>query len=359
MPNIVANLFKLLLGLGAVLLVVVVNWGLYVTNFINVDTALELLNTEKRPAVHAPAVGMVLAAVAPDSTIANWLALVVASGMFLGAFFAFHFAYKIAYLLIDARGYRRAGQPDLSAAAHDLVIRDLVILVPLVLMMIPLIRGDLFLFSYARTAAAMDIDDPTRAVQQITVWGEPLEGPEVAAAMWFAKVLGPEMYLALSLLTPALLEISMLKAAQTWNRIWAALMTFAQPQQAEAAAAVEAPRQHFGYDADGMPVYDPAAPIAYDVNQQPVAAEPPAAQPSPSRESAPAAEPAVTQFPAGEERVPVIGGRPGETVALTQALQQPGAYHVDRATRRVYQRAYWDALDADTNSTTNKPAEAA
>jgi hypothetical protein len=45
------------------------------------------------------------------------------------------------------------------------------------------------------------------------------------------------------------------------------------------------------------------------------------------------------------ERVPVIGAIPPREIALRDALADDGAYYVERETRRVYSRPYWEALN--------------
>ena len=355
-----SNLIKFLALCIALLVVLAINAGLFVTNLISIDTALELLNTEKRPIEHFPVVGPVLKALAPQATLSNWLALVVAALMFVGIFVAFHYFYKIIHLLFDIRIYRRASQPELVTAAVDMIGRDLVILIPVVACMVGLVLGDLYLFTYARLAAAVNIDDPVSAAQEIALWRDIVPNDAMAASVWFATVVGPKMYLSTSLLAAGLVEVVIIKIGQVWNRIWTSLMAFVQPQTSAASQDTEPVRELFGYDANGLPVFDSQTPIAYDADQRPVGS--PVASSHPIEESLDesAEQAAVTPFPTPDERVPVIGGRPGETISLAQALQQPVGYHVERGTRRVYQRAYWEALNSGDHSMNQyKPAEAA
>lgn len=346
------NVIKLLALFGWLGVVLAINAALFVTNMISIDTGLELLNTEKRPVDHFPIVGPVLRAIAPDATLANWMALVIAALMFIGAYWVSHYVIKIVRLLFDIRVYRRRGDPESVAAAIDIIGRDLVFLIPAAVFMAWLIKGDLYLFSYRGVAAAANIDDPVEAASRIGAWWTDAEPELAGAAMWFASTAGRTMYLGASLLAPMLVAHAMMKIYEVSNRIY----TAASARWAAAAgAAAQPPLELYGYDADGHPVYDRNAPIAYDINQRPVAArqqggaadaeEPAQAQ---GHEGAGKAA-AIRQFPDNGERVTVIGGKPGETVTVAQALERPALYHVERATRRVYQRKYWESLHGKDN----------
>jgi hypothetical protein len=222
--------------------------------------------------------------------------------------------------------------------------------------------GDLYLFTYARLAAAVNIDDPVSAAQEIALWRDIVPNDALAASVWFATVVGPKMYLSTALLAAGLVEVVIIKIGQVWNRIWTSLMAFVfvEPQTGAVPQDAEPTRELFGYDANGLPVFDSQTPIAYDVDQRPVGSSVVSAHPIEESPGETLAQAAVTPFPAADERAPVIGGRSGETISLAQALQQPGTYHVERATRRIYQRAYWDALNpGDDSKNQSKSAEAA
>jgi hypothetical protein len=345
------NVIKLLALFGWLGVVLAINAALFVTNMISIDTGLELLNTEKRPVDHFPIVGPVLRAIAPHATLANWMALVIAALMFIGAYWVSHYVIKIVRLLFDIRVYRRRNDAESVSAAIDIIGRDLVVLIPVAVFMAWLILGDLFLFSYRGVAAAANIDDPVEAASRIGAWWTDTEPELAGAAMWFATTAGPTMYFAASLLAPLLVAHALMKIHEVWNRI----MTSISEQWSAAAGANAQPAlELYGYAADGNPVYDPNAPIAYDIDQQPVAAarqggaadaEEPAQEQGHEGAGKAAAIQHIQQFPDNGERVTVIGGRPGETVTVAQALERPALYHVERATRRVYQRAYWGRLN--------------
>jgi hypothetical protein len=356
-----SNVIKLLAMFCWLGVVLAINAALLVTNMISIDTGLELLNTEKKPIDHFPFVGPMLKAFAPDATLSNWFALVIAALMFVGAFTISHYIIKIIRLLFDIRVYRRRNEPESVSVAIDIIGRDLVFLIPVAVFMTWLFQGDLFLFSYRGVAAAANIDDPVEAASRIGSWWTDTQPELAGAAMWFATAAGRTMYLGASLLAPMLVEHAITKIQEVWNRIQVAIS-----EQWSAATGKDAQPalELYGYDADGSPVYDPNAPIAYDANQQPIvvprqtgAAE--AQEPVQEQGHESAGEAAeVRQFPENDDRVPVIGGKPGETVTIVQALQRPAVYHVERATRRVYPRAYWESLHAG-DSERGDSAEAA
>lgn len=73
-------------------------------------------------------------------------------------------------------------------------------------------------------------------------------------------------------------------------------------------------------------------------------------------EGAPSRNPRSSEFQGRDDssdQVPVIGANPAQEIALRDAMADEAAYHVERETRKVYSRAYWDALHAGSSDRKN------
>lgn len=353
-----SNATKLLASICWLGIVLAINAALFLTNMISLDTGLELLNTEKKPIDHFPVIGPLLKAIAPDATLSNWMALVIAGLMFLGAFWVCHYALKIVRLLFDIRVYRRRNEPENVSAAIDMIGRDLILLGVGIMLMAGLIQGDLYLYTYSRVASAANIDDPVEAASRIGAWWTEAQPELGGAAMWFATTTGRTMYLSASLLAPMLVEHAFTKIGEAWSRCQAAL---SELWSSASNPDAQVPLELYGYDESGSPVYDPEVPVAYDVDQQPVTLRQPPVEvrssdaaygdaPTEGEGGEVIGDRTVAVFPEREDRVLVIGGRPGETIAMVDAISRPTRYHVERATRRVYDLEYWKALHSGSSA---------
>lgn len=337
-----AHLTKLamLIALAVVVLLLTAVAGLM--NYQGLVSGIELLNLENRPLGTDSLVGWVFDSLTPDAAFSNWLALVISSLIFLGSLFVCHQLFKIANLLLNRNEYRRLGQTEQmqQAVAQEATW--------LVLLGIPLgfvVWGDIYLFQYRTLAGAMAVSTPEEAVQLLH-WSKLSPETTQAASVTFLQTAGMWMYLGASVLAPFSLEYLFTKMGATWALIVAALSDLMA--QGATSDNEENAQQFYGYDADGNRVYNPETPIAYDVNQQPVAGASTLSSPTEvhtQSESANDSETRVSEE-TGQASQPVVGTQPEERVTLAAALANPDRYHVERATHTIYARSYWDRLHA-------------
>lgn len=318
-----------------------------VMNYQGLVSGIELTNLENKPIGVDPLIGWIFEALTPEAGFANWLALVVTALIFTGSLFLAHELFKIVKLLLNRQGYSELGQSEQMRLAVAQAATWMVLLgIPLALIM----WGDIYLFQYRALAGAMNIAEPREAAASIPALSALPESWWGIASIVFLTSPGLWMYLGLSLLGPFSLEYLGTKMGTTWAVIETAL----REQPADAESKGEQALQFYGYDAEGNPVHDSTTPVAYDVNQKPVvsgfaaasadaAAKNSAATPAEQAATGPADE-------AQSEKLPVIGAQPEEHVTWAEARANEARYYVDRPARRIYARAYWDALQTREQS---------
>lgn len=328
------------LSIGVLLLTAVAG----MMNYQGLVSGIELLNLENRPLGTDGLVGWIFESITPDAAFSNWLALVISALIFMGSLFVCHQLFKIASLLLNRNEYRRQGQ---SEQMYQTVAQEATWLFLLGIPLALIVWGDIYLFQYRALAGAMGISMPEEAVQLLH-WSKLSKDASEAASVIFLQSTGMWMYLGASVLGPFSLEYLLTKIGATWALIVAALnelMAGSEPSHAE-----ENTQLFYGYDANGNPVYDPDTPIAYDVNQQPVADAPASALSAKEEVLIPpeVANDAATHGweETGQVSQPVVGTHPEERVSLAAALAAPERYQVDRVTHTVYARSYWEHLHA-------------
>lgn len=350
--NLAKFVFLAFLALGVLALAVVVG----VMNYQGLVSGIELLNLENKPLGIDSLVGWVFESLTPDAAFSNYLALVITVLIFLGSLFVCHQIFKLVQLVLNLREYQRLGQ---SEQVWRTAAQELVLLLSIGVLLYPIVWGDIYLFQYRALAGAMNIATPEDAVKMLHWSMQPNEVTQTASVM-FLKSKGMWMYVCVSLLAPISFEYVLTKMGTTWATIENACreqFTKKMPNEGQTA------QQFYGYDVQGNPVYDPNIPIAYDVDQNPVVMET-------ALSDSPASQQAVSEATvhsvtsaddnAGQGKFTVIGALEEEELSLAEALGRSDRYHVDKATRRIYARDYWDALHApqhtDTHRTTTKEA---
>jgi hypothetical protein len=318
-------------------------------NYQGLVSGIELLNLENKPLGSDNLIGWVFDSLTPDAAFSNFLALVITALIFMGSLFLCHQAFKIVKLVLNLREYQRLGQGDqMWQAVAQEATWFLLLGVPLCLVA----WGDIYLFQYRALVGAMNITNPEDAVKLLHWSKLPNEITETASVM-FLKSTGMWMYFGATLLTPISLEYLLTKMGTTWTTIENACreqFTEKMPNEEQVV------QQFYGYDAEGNPVYDPNTPIAYDVDQNPVSTVNALGDSTvPYKAASGATEHRVTAVgdDAEQVRFPVIGAQPEEELSLAEALSQCDRYHVERATRRIYARAYWDTLHAQQHTDTH------
>lgn len=360
-------------------------------NYLACKAAFELLGFEMRPLSSDELVGEILGAFFPNATLAHLYALAVALTIAGGYFLFFHLAFHIHDLIDDRKVYLIQGDEPSAHAAMRLIIRDAITMVAFLIPLVVATNWDIDLFRYRSIASALHLEDPQVAASTIKAWEIQLrEHGDLFA--WSAARWGAWGYLAVTALACLCLEVAFRKVSGKWDSLCGTVGELFKPadQSGDGAAL-------YGYDENGQPVYDPQAPLSYDVNGNPVEqgdlAEPalqpednvstPGAAPAPAAEAeaatqappngngvghapptfgalfdeppAPQAapEPAAAAPAAGTRPVApeaesdlhdVIGGDHGERVSLRAARADRRRFHVDMATGRIWRREHWERV---------------
>lgn len=354
--RLVINFIKLL-GFGCLLVVVVAITGVVaLTHYQGEVSGLELMAFENKPLGLDPLVGWIFEAVTPDAGFANWTAAGITGLIMLMSWLACHHAFALIRLIPDARVHIREGRAEAfwrTVADHSTPLLFAVALLA------PLLMGDAFIFQYRALAGVLDAADPLEAARTIPAVDALAAESFGVATISFLSGDGLLMYLAMGIAPAVCLELIGAAFFETMAKIAAELADIYRQWVGDPEA--DTTQVLYGYAADGQPVFDPAAPIAYDLDQNRVQ---PSNEPSPSEAGPSVPWPASNDSTAAGSAVgatvppeteppqnrtwPVIGGADGEEVSLTDASAQSDRFHVTRNPRAVYAKSYWDALHAGT-----------
>lgn len=349
--------FVKLAGFTALLLLVLVITGVVaLTHYQGEVSGLELMAFENKPLGLDPLVGWIFEAVTPDAGFANWTAAGMTGLIILMSWVACHHAFALIRLIPDARTHIREGR---AAALWRTVAEHSTPFLFAVALLVPLLMGDAFIFQYRALVGVMNPADPLEAARSIPAVGALAAEDFDVATISFLSGHGLLMYLAMGVAPAVGLELVGASFFETLAKIAAEFTEIYRRWTGE--PEVGAAQVLYGYGADGQPVFDPATPIAYDIDQNPVQpeAEPARGEATPSEawsasndsaatnnDAAPAAP--VEATPPQDLSLPVIGGADGEEISAADAVAQPDRFHVTRNPRAVYAKSYWDALHAET-----------
>lgn len=366
--RLVINFIKLL-GFGGLLIVVLAITGVVgLTHYQGEVSGLELMAFENKPLGLDPLVGWIFEAVTPDAGFANWTAAGITGLIMLMSWVACHRAFAVIRLIPDARVHIREGR---GPAFWRTVTEHSTPLLFAVVLLVPLLMGDAFIFQYRALVGVMNPADPLEAARSIPAVGALATEDFGVATISFLSGHGLLMYLAMGIAPAVCLELIGASFFETLAKIAAEFTNIYRQWTGE--PEVGAAQVLYGYGADGQPVFDPATPIAYDVDQNPIRPEaesvPSEAAPidtwSASTDSGATNDDAalavpVEATPPQYRPLPVIGGADGEEVSAADAFAQPDRFHVTRNPRAVYAKSYWDALHAErTPDTQPEPAKEA
>lgn len=354
--RLVINFIKLL-GFGCLLIAVVAITGVVaLTHYQGEVSGLELMAFENRPLGLDPLVGWIFEAVTPDAGFANWTAASITGLIMLMSWLACHHAFALIRLIPDARVHIRQGRAE---AFWRTVADHMTPLLFAVALLAPLLMGDAFIFQYRALAGVLDAADPLEAARTIpAVDALPADSFRVATISFLGGD-GLLMYLAMGIAPAVCLELIGAAFFETLAKIAAEFADVYRRWIGD--PEVDTTQVLYGYDVVGQPVFDPAAPIAYDVDQNPVQpsderspreAGPSGPWPASNDSMAASSDAGATVPPetaSPQERPwPVIGGADGEEISLADASAQPDRFYVTRNPRAVYAKPYWDALHAGT-----------
>jgi hypothetical protein len=354
------NIFKLGLWLALWTGILALTFVVALVHYEGLSSGFRLLNFENMPVGRDRLFGPYFDAFSPAAGFIEWVSFAMTALIMVMSWLACHFAFAIARLLPDAGEYYRQGEAAQLWRAVGFNALPVVVSVGL---LIWLMQGDAAIFQFRALAAQRGIDVDADSAGALAAASIPTIAALPADAFRLASIAfltnqGLWMYLAMGVGAPVALELVGAAALETLALVIAAIENAFAARQ---ATPEQVEPEFYGYDAAGMPVYDPDTPIAFHTDQTPVSpvrsesSEPDAAgggvdeqavstgpdgamaRPAPVRADAPTDASAAV----GE---PVIGGR-GQLVSFADALTQPDRYHVTRRPRAIYARAYWDALN--------------
>ena len=350
--RLLVNFIKLV-GFALMLAVVFIITGFVaLTHYQGEVSGLELLNFENRPLETDPLVGWIFQ-IASGAGFANWTAASITGLIMLISWVACHHVFGVIRLLPDIRHYLREGQ---AADFWRAVVMHSSMFVLAVLILVPLLLGDAQIFQYRALAGVMNVNDPVAAANTIPALHALSADRLNLASTGFLRFQGLFMYLAMGVAPAVALELIGTSFFQTLALIVEDIGRFFERLMGPEAPAEQ--QIHYGFDADGQPVYDEATPLAYDVKGVPIVSahvahdDPvPGGNPQAERPAANQAfayshnEPVADPVPP-EVRFDVVGGH-GERVSVPHALARPDRYHVSRDPRVIYTKAFWDSLQDD------------
>lgn len=353
--RLVVNLIKFLCYVGLLAAIGVLTAAIALTHYQGEVAGLELMAFENIPLGRDPLVGWIFEAVTPTAGFANWTALGITGLIIVLSFLACHNGIALIRLLLEARSHIREGRG--ADLWHTIVGHCLPFVISTALLVL-LLMGDMALFQFRALHGVFAPEDAQAAAQSIPAVSALAPEDFGVATIAFLSGHGLWMYLAMGIAPAVALELVGGMAVQTLAKIADEVMGVIRP--ATEAADAGGPQILYCYDAAGEPVFDPNTPIAYDADQNPVEefAAAPAQQgdgwsPSNDQDASQSVPPPHADAPeaATDPRLePVIGGAEGEEVGLADALNQPDRYHVERGSRAVYAKTYWDALQAEASA---------
>ncbi len=352
-------------------------------NYLACKSAFELSGYEKQRLIQDDGLGAIIGAFMPQATLAHLYAWLIAAGLALGLFITTHCLFHIYHLYEDRRSYLRAGDQDSTRIALELMVRNLLYVLALVVPLISLINWDIELFRYRSLAALLGIDNPDIAPKSIPSWDIVERDYGHLAAARISLQSGAYGYLGGTAALCIALEVCLSKLNQAWVQLASPVDQGIERWIGRGDAA--SPMNLHGYDEQGLPVYDPHAPLAYGPEGVPLhpigrieGNEAPTDAPNENTSAVTAyaqSEPAdgiVTAadgIPPREARadgvaeptqanpsrsVDVIGAQPAEQVTFSVALANPERYRVDQDTHQVWDRTYWNLLH-DTETVSRSP----
>jgi hypothetical protein len=328
-------------------------------------------------------VGPIFRAFCPDATIAEFYAAAIAMGLAIGFFLIFKESYGCFDSWLSMRLHRADGNAEQTQAFKwDLVEKGLSL--TLLAATVGLVTAwDIELFRYRCAAQIAGLDDPGQAVQLAT-WREQVNQPSLAIDVTNIGCWG---YLALTGATCLFLEMTARKSRRYAERLFAEIDAI---PAADAQALAEERVLH-GYDADGQPVYDSAAPMAYDAEGNTLSSAEPAGTTEEGSEHArgeeheehEATEPAPffvvppigrTESTEARSSAPRQAGEPinepprqteapaytvigtGEHVSWAKAAQDEARFYCDMVNRVVWDRATFEGLHGHRSPQVVEPA---
>jgi hypothetical protein len=325
----------LLLGLG----LLAVNAWVLVEHYLGDVVAFELLRQDQRPMGNDRLLGPLLGTLAPEATFVDAQALVLA----LVIWYLAHHLARDTFELLDLRrqavAWRERGDEREAQALSAVMRQRLAELVPFLVLLAVTASWEAWLYQYRTLSGVVGLEEPEQAVGLVPAQlGAQVQG----SAAYFLAVCGAWFYATTTIGAAFLLVAQGRRTGETWTALCRSWEEDEEPQAEEvevAAEEVTVPGQ----------LADTVAPPPAATDLSPQLAAPalfpsPVPAPRPTGMSAEAPRPTVSAPAAAPEADlhPVLGS--AERVAVSAALALPQRYHVDLATGRIWEMAYWESL---------------
>lgn len=363
----VRRMAKLLLWFVLLTAVGMLTIGAIFANYQASLSSFELLGYEMIPLGTDAYLGKIFGALFPDSTLAHFYATTMVGVLAVALFLFSHFIFQLHEYHDDRRSYLRAGESESAAILSQRMLWQVIILGALAFLLFYVLRWDVELFQYRSIAGMLGIADPQIApLNVLTVEALRQRYPDLAATELSLSV-GPYGYIAVTAISCLALEIIFRKIAEAWAQLVSPLDQWIDDRMA-GSTSLENANQHYGYDENGQPVFDPNVPVAYDHDGKYLTPDSEldehrigegvseVADSMPdnvehevrefnevgSREFTDQAD--AEDMSASVELVDVIGSKSRERISLVAALGDPEKYHVDKHSAQVWDRNHWEQL---------------
>lgn len=264
----IRNLVRCFWWLALTLVAIVATVWAVIEHYLNAANGLELAGTETKPLREDSLIGPVFEAFIPEATLPQAMALTIAVVEALGLFMMAHWLLKILELARPWRDGRRSGDQAKVREAIWQIGETSLLFAVLSGVLIWGIWWDLEIFRYRSMAGADGLDNAATAAATLPSWALQLQEYGGWAAIQLVKA-GAWGYLSFTAVGCIMVELCLdrlddafARLMQPFDQIWE---DWRSRRTEEAQADV-----FYGYDQEGQPVYDPAAPIAYNTEGQPV-----------------------------------------------------------------------------------------
>lgn len=236
---------------------------LVMANYLGCRQSLEYQGYDQMPLIKDAYIGQIIGPFFPDMTVAHFYATGLAVGMAICLFIVFNLMFYIYKLFLERSFYISENDMIHAGRALDQIILSLPLLFVFILLSIGAIYWDIDLYRFRCTVGALGLDDPTTAPRIVENWDIQLKKYGHLAA-WQLTRIGAYGYVALTGISCAAIELLGSKTGERFERLANSVaLCFKNDDQLNEETL-------YGYDETMQPVYDPATPVAYDINGDPV-----------------------------------------------------------------------------------------
>jgi len=321
-------------------------------NYAGLRSAFALMGLDLTPLSEDPLLGGVFDAFGiGEATQADLYAGALAATVTSGEIWACHWVLRLLSLWRDRDHYR--GQGEVIAGRYRGAIEWAAVMALLGLVLLAgAVYWDLELFRLRAVMGSLGLDRPEQ-LWELQDWKALVSMPDAPYAVRLAWVtpIGYVCATAVAALELELAGLRTLDAMARWQQSVVDLFAFDRDPDAMVPTAPDVEPRHAIEEPVGLasaddPMGGAARRIASVAASLATAA--PVEVPTPGPVVGPSTP--ATAPTAVESELAVLGGQAGDRVALAEALANPDRYVVDVESRRVWDRAYYEALHGAVTS---------